>query len=171
MEPIVSLAANVRGKLSDYTLDLLHEHMRAVGATWVFVTSLERNSREQADAMFTNCRNTSPAIQRKLYGPFGDQIVAVYEAGVALNLSDGEVIARMTKRINDLGPHNVSHHCADSKVMQVVDISPRRFTPESALPAFIERLKNDHRISALKTPADGDPAVHAEVPQPQAKLA
>ena len=170
-KPVITPAANVRGTISPYTLEVLSDIGYKAGVEWMLVTSLERTPHEQANAMYENCEKTSPEQQERLYGPFGDQVIAAYRAGKSLNLPRLTVCDRMARKIVEIGPSRVSHHCADSKVMQVVDISPRSFNPQTALPKFIELVKSDHRISAVKTPADGDPALHCEVPQPQPKVA
>jgi hypothetical protein len=172
-KPIFSYAAGVPSgqRLSEYSATVISDVMAAAKVEWCLVTSLERSPRDQARVMFRNCEQHGVAEQKRLYGVNGDAVIAVYESGKTLGLDAPTIIDRMEKEIFRLGPSNVSHHCADSKLLQVIDIGPHSIQPISQIGPFIAAAKADHRISRVLTPEDGDPAVHIEIPQPQPKLA
>lgn len=152
-------------RLSPHSTAVLVDVETKAGVEWCLITSLERSPRDQARVMFRNCESQGTAEQHRLYGPNGDQVIAVYEAGKSLNLPADQIIERMEQEILRLGPANVSHHCADPFKLQVIDISPRSISPSSAVGSFIAAAKSDPRISRVLTPEDGDPAIHIEIPQ------
>jgi len=92
--------------------------LRAASLNGCYVTSLSRTPREQATAMFDNCRRTGVAEQYRTYLDAGDQVIAVYDAAFqanpqALDTAPGrqDCIRDMIARIIQVGPSLVSHHC------------------------------------------------------------
>ena len=67
----------------------------------------------------------------------------------------------MTRQDRRARPGNVSHHAADPKVLNVVDIAPTSIANTAAFEAAVAA---DPRVKLfLKPPAD--PAYHLEIPQ------
>lgn len=172
-KPIFSYAAGVPmgQRLSEHSATVLRDVQSSANVEWCLVTSLERSPRDQARVMFRNLEQHGVEEQKRLYGSNGDAVIAVYEAGRHLGLGTVQLIDKMEKEIIRLGPSNVSHHCADSKILQVIDIGPRSVMPATQIGPFIAAARADHRISRVITPEEGDPAIHLEIPQPPPKMA
>lgn len=67
----------------------------------------------------------------------------------------------MISKINEVGPTNVSKHCANPDELNVIDISPSSIPNKSA---FENCLSSSYLISRFFTPPT-DPAYHIEVIQ------
>jgi hypothetical protein len=173
MTDIVFLKPGDQRTLSKFSSDVIRDIAAKASVPHVTVTRMQSTAREQAVAMFHNCATLGVASQYKLYGPFGDKVVDVYAGFHARGrVVADEVIAAMTAEIVKLGPSNVSHHCADPSVLNVVDIS------HSAMPAdkhraFESAIVADARVSRHFSPytEPTDPAFHLEIPQPKAAAA
>jgi hypothetical protein len=74
----------------------------------------------------------------------------------------------MVDTINAVGPSNVSRHLADPARSNVVDIAPSSI-PADRREAFIAAIQAHPDVSRFLGPADGDPAYHVEIRQPQAE--
>ena len=68
--------------------------------------------------------------------------------------------ADMTAKIIEIGPANVSRHCADFNVLCVVDIAPSSIQNKTK---FVAAFKADKRVSKYFLPPS-DPAYHLEIP-------
>jgi hypothetical protein len=128
------------------------------------INSTARTPEEQARAMYSNLVGTGQGkgveAQRKLYGAGGEKVIDTFVAEQAAKKTPDEIKAAMTTKIKELGPSNVSNHCADSSVLCVVDIDPGSITNGVK---FAEEVAKDSRVSKFfKPPAD--PAYHLEIP-------
>ncbi|MCY1021234.1 hypothetical protein [Pyxidicoccus sp. MSG2] len=152
--------------VSAHSQAVLADIMATAGVTSATITSTARTPADQARAMYDNLQTQGVARQRELYGRFGDQVIDAYEEAVGAGLSRPEVEQAMVDRINELGPSNVSRHLANPDQLNVVDISPRSI-PASQHDAFIAAIRANPSVSNFLGPADGDPAFHIEIRQPQ----
>jgi hypothetical protein len=127
---------------------------------------------DQARIMWENCTAKGAASQRALYGPYGDMVVDVYETYTLMQYSKEAVIQSMAKKIRELGPSRVSHHCDDDPNMDVFDIGPHSLRSDSGIKtdvlraAFEEAVKKDGRVVRFFAPSNQDPAFHLEVKSP-----
>jgi hypothetical protein len=153
-----------RGKVSDHSIAVIESPMTVAGVTETFVTSVQRSPFEQARAMYENCFTYGVESQFKLYGPNGDAVVQVFVDHRAKQKD--QIIAAMQAKILDLGPANVSHHCADPKALNVIDISASRMTAAARM-NFHLAIKAERRIAKYFDPftEPSDPAFHLEVKQ------
>jgi RHS repeat-associated protein len=133
------------------------------------ITSVARTPAEQAQAMYSNLEGKGKGQgvegQRALYnGRPGEKVIDVYVEGKKEKLSAGKIIANMTAKVNELGPANVSHHCADQNVVNVVDIAPSSIGNQKA---FEQAIKQSTEVSRYFSPntVPPDPCFHIEVPQ------
>jgi len=158
---------NNRSKVSDYSLGVIRDLMTAAGLTDVVITSVQRTAAEQAHAMYANCVQKGAQSQLALYGNAGDEVVRVF---IAWNgRPAGQIVAAMAAKIVELGPGNVSHHCADQSKLNVIDISATRVPMRQRMESFHDALKRESRISRFFDPFTADhrdPAFHIEIPQP-----
>ena len=60
--------------------------------------------------------------QYDLYGPTGDKVVDSFVELSKKGLSAADIKEGMRKKIEELGPANVSRHCADPKKLNVFDV-------------------------------------------------
>lgn len=66
--------------------------------------------------------------QRKIYRQPGQEVIDVYESESNLGRTREQIITAMKNKIVELGPSTVSHHCADSNVINVFDIAVSTLT-------------------------------------------
>lgn len=141
-------------------LEVIKELCRTAGETSCLITSTARDATAQARAMYNNLESTGVAAQRALYGPFGDQVIDTYEASKAAGKTADEIKADMAAKITEVGPSNVSKHCADPTVLAVVDIAPSSITNKTR---FVEAALAHSGVSKYLGPPN-DPAYHLEIP-------
>jgi hypothetical protein len=168
----VVLDSGVHGPLSPYTMGVLRDLLREAGQATVHMTRFLRTPQEQAHDMFDNCFTLGVPRQLALYGPAGQAVVDVY-ASDTQGLTRQQIQARrqqieadMAEEIDDQGPVNVSHHMADPSVLQAIDIAPSSFSSSATQTRFLNAVRNDSRVSRLRTPPN-DPAYHMEIVQPR----
>lgn len=168
-----SYAGGVKGSLSPYARDVLMEIMTTADVDFCLVTSVERTPEDQARAMWENCDKKGAASQYALYGPYGDQIVQVYETYTLMRYSKEAVIQLMARKIREIGPSKVSHHCDDDPKLDVFDISPHSLHSDAGIKndalrvAFEAAVKKDSRVVRFFSPSNSDPAFHLEISQKQ----
>ena len=160
---VVFGASANRDAVSDFSLTVLEDILRAAGLPSAIITSTARTVDAQVEAMFNNIKNKGAKSQKKLYGPSGDQVIDAYVKAKSEKKPDAAVKAAMKLKIQELGPSKVSKHLADPVKMNVVDIAPTSITNRKA---FEQAVRADQRISKFLTPPE-DPAYHLEIPQPQ----
>lgn len=143
---------------------VIKEIVAKSGGTSCTITSTARTPEAQARAMYNNLVGTGEGqgvtAQRELYGPYGDQVIDTFEAEKEAGKTADEIKAAMAAKIIELGPGNVSKHCADSNTLCVVDIAPSSITNGTK---FEEEVDKDSRVSKFLKPPD-DPAYHLEIP-------
>lgn len=140
---------------------VIKELVAKAGDHSCLITSTARSPEDQARVMYNNLESYGVAAQKALYAAAGDQVIDVYSASKQANKTPVQIKADMTAKINELGPSNVSHHCADPASLCVVDIDPGSLAHGAA---FVQAVKADGRVSKLIEPPD-DPAYHLELPQ------
>ena len=111
------------------------------------------------------------------YAAPGERVKAVYTTmtqGMTkpqIIAARAQIVAAMLAQINTEGPGNVSKHCADHKVLNVVDLGINRFTTTSSRLRFVEAACSDSRVSRFLSPVaykctqTYDPTYHLEFPQ------
>lgn len=139
--------------ISGYSYNLLMNLSGYSGE--IYITSVARTPEEQAQAMLNNIKKNGVQSQLDLYAPAGDQVISVYDA----NLSDSENLQNMIAKILEIGPSNVSKHCADPAILNVLDVSRSRLSNANT---FVTAL-NLAGIYNIDEPKNG--CVHIEIPQ------
>lgn len=109
-------------KINELTIRFLKELGEKSNNLNLQVSSAARSPMDQAAVMFINCKNLGIRSQYKLYGRNGDKVIKVYEKMTKDKKRTTEIITAMHKQIMSIGPSKVSRHCADTSVMNVVDI-------------------------------------------------
>ncbi|HEX8423481.1 MAG TPA: hypothetical protein VF634_08720, partial [Pyrinomonadaceae bacterium] len=103
-----------------------------------------------------------------LYKAPGKAVIDEYVKAKNAGKSGDQIKAAMEAKIRAIGPANVSHHCADPAVLNVVDISPSSVTNKLAFEKSTNAAKAKGAVSKFLTPGNNDPAYHLEIPQPKA---
>jgi len=116
--------------------------------------------------MYTNIEITSIEKQLALYAAPGRQVILEYKRLKPLGLGRQVIVDAMEKKILQVGPGNVSRHCADPTTLNVVDIAPSSIASPQRFLAALERARVGGQVSKFFSPANGDPAFHVEIPQP-----
>lgn len=155
----VTVTNNATG-VTDHAIQVLKEIVSGIGETSATITSGTRTPAEQAQAMYDNCHVYGAASQYALYGSYGDQVVAVYEEGVADELGQAQIVQNMTDKINELGPSNVSKHCSADH--QVIDVAPSSIQDDDAFQTEAEGHASVSRYLGPDT-TPSDPAHHLEI--------
>ena len=132
------------------TKAVLVDAMNEANSPSIQINSTMRSPHSQAKAMYNNVKQYGIDSQKKLYGTNGDRVLDLYPD-----------IDAMTQKIYELGPSNVSHHCGDPSILNVIDISPRMENGDQ----FYESLQRNPNVSKSFGPSSSDPAYHIEVPQ------
>ena len=150
--------------VTDYSMTVLEDILRSAHLCKATISSTSRSPKEQARVMFQNIESQGVKAQKKLYGPFGDQVIDVYAASKAANKTADQIKADMEAKIVELGPTNVSHHASDPNILNVFDVAPSSITDR---PAFERAVRAEPRVKKFLLPPD-DPGYHLEIPQPGA---
>ncbi|MDC0713994.1 hypothetical protein POL68_36350 [Stigmatella sp. ncwal1] len=154
--------------VSAHSQKVLGEIMNTAGVNSATISSTARAPEDQARAMYDNLQAKGIASQKDLYSKFGDQVIDAYAASVDAGQTKEQTLQAMVDKINELGPSNVSRHLANPSQLNVVDIAPSSI-PADKREAFQEAIRAHPEVSKFLGPADGDPAYHIEIPQPQAQ--
>lgn len=152
--------------VSAHSQTVLGEIMASAGVTSATISSTARAPVDQARAMYDNLQAKGIESQKALYGRYGDQVIDSYAASVNAGLTKEQTLQAMVDTINAVGPSNVSRHLADPTQLNVVDIAPSSI-PADRREAFQEAIRAHAEVSKFLGPADGDPAYHIEIRQPQ----
>lgn len=147
--------------VSAYTIQVLKDILKAVGETGAMITSTARDAHNQARVMYDNIEAKGVESQKSLYGSSGDKVIDVYVASKKANKSRDEIIQDMEDKINEIGCSNVSRHCADPKVLGVIDVAPSSIANKKK---FVSAARAEKRVSKFLEPP-ADPAYHLEIPQ------
>ncbi|WP_157641233.1 hypothetical protein [Longispora albida] len=125
--------------------DIVKDGLRAAGQANATITSTARSPEDQARAMFNNLVNPGHTVaqntqtQLNMYAAAGDAVVNRFTAATAgmtlaqINQNAATVQAAMVNEINAQGPSNVSRHCADPAVRNVVDVGMAAFNGNGGL--------------------------------------
>lgn len=151
--------------VSDFTLTVLRDIMRAADVPRLTISSTQRSPQDQARVMYDNIVREGVARQKALYKAAGQSVIDAYVAAKSAGKPPAEIKAAMVARILEIGPEKVSRHAADPKVLNVFDISPQSIAQQAA---FVQAARSDERVAKVLTPAENDPAFHLEIPQPNA---
>lgn len=163
--PDVRFAASAKKTdVSAYSLRVLTDILTVAGLSSCVVSSTQRTPRKQAEAMYVNLEERGAVKERQLYREPGQAVIAVWEDHRATYSTREETIAAMTEKIIELGPTSVSHHCADPKKTNVIDVAPS--SVQKRLISFERAVEADKRVATFFGPPR-DAAFHLEIPQPQ----
>lgn len=163
---VISYGQRAR-RLRKYSLDVLRDIMRAAGIDFLIVSSTARLDSDQARIMYDNIVHRGISDQKKLYGPNGDAVIDVFIVCREKKMTREQTIAAMLAKIRELGPENVSKHCANPDVLEVFDVSPASIVEEKRA-AFEAAARADSRVTKFLGPSNHDPAFHLEIRQPKA---
>ena len=123
--------------VSEYSKNILRQIAKNSNYTRVVISSTARTPRRQAEIMYNNIITKGLQEQRNTYKQPGQRVLDVYEIQKKAGKNKEEIIQAMTNKINELGASNVSKHCADFNVVNVVDI------PHSSLGKNKEKFKSE----------------------------
>jgi hypothetical protein len=150
--------------ISEHAIYVIKNMLRDSSNTSARITSSARTPYEQALAMYNNILSRGVEDQKALYGSYGDKVIDVYIEQKAAGKSKGEILESMEAKILELGPRNVSRHCADFNKLVVVDIAPSSISNKSGFTATAYNYETSGVLSKFLQPEDGDPAYHLEIP-------
>ncbi|WP_300742754.1 hypothetical protein [uncultured Helicobacter sp.] len=123
--------------ISGYSRNILKHIAQKSGYSKVVISSTARTPKRQAEIMYDNIVRKGMQEQRRTYKTPGQKVLDTYEAQKKANKNKEEIIQAMTNKINELGASNVSKHCADFKIVNVVDI------PHSSLGKNKDKFKSE----------------------------
>lgn len=152
----VTISENAYG-ISNFTINLL-QNLKGYSGN-IHITSGTRTPEKQAQIMLTNIKKTSAEAQREIYKSPGDSVIDAYNP----NLSDEENLQNMIDEIYRQGPSNVSKHCSDFNIFNVIDVSKSSL---SNVELFKTALKANEHIVHEKT-LDENNCIHFIIRQPQ----
>ncbi|MES2938627.1 MAG: hypothetical protein V4864_13155 [Pseudomonadota bacterium] len=152
--------------VSQYTIALVRGLLSQADCPSCTITSTSRTPADQARAMYANIVNLGVTSQLALYAPAGDAVIQEYVKARKAGLPAASIIAAMTSKVIEMGPGNVSLHCADPGKLNVLDIAPSSLVDPGAFHAAIDAARQAGTISRFFAPGHHDPAFHIEVPQP-----
>ena len=149
-------------KFTAYTDGVVIDILTASSNPSCVISSLMRSPEEQAEAMHTNCLEHGAAAQMTLYDPPGQAVIRVFV--VDHDKSATDTLADMTAEIRKQGPYEVSHHCGDAALINVIDVSAAPQKLRNA-EAFVAACKADKRVSKVIDERKNNGCIHLEIPQ------
>jgi hypothetical protein len=162
--------------VSGTTLTAVREFLRAAGQNQATINSTARSPEDQARAMFDNLVRADMTIQQNitnqlaLYAAPGDAVVNVFatqtngQTRAQAVANRAAVEQAMIDEINNQGPSNVSRHCGDSNVLNVIDIGAGAFNATNG-PLFTAAAQGDGRVSRFIDERASNNCYHLELPQ------
>ncbi|HZG52497.1 MAG TPA: hypothetical protein VEZ40_10210 [Pyrinomonadaceae bacterium] len=153
--------------VSVHTLGVLTQILNAANLDSCLITSTSRTPSDQARIMYDNIVSKGVAAQKSLYKAPGKAVIDEYVKAKAAGQGSDQIKAAMEARIRSLGPANVSHHCADPAILNVVDISPSSLSDKATFEKATRAAQANGAVSKFLTPGNNDPAYHLEIPQPK----
>lgn len=160
-DPVVTFGANANSAaVAAGPLAVIKRILTAAGESSCTITSTARTPADQARAMYDNIVAHGVEHQKALYGRYGDMIIDAYVTSEAAGNDATQIKADMEAKIIEVGPSNVSKHCADSSVLCVVDIAPSSIGNDTK---FREAVVAETAVSNHIFPPT-DPAYHLEIP-------
>lgn len=165
--PVVQFATSANAAVvSPYSLGVIRGILQASSCPSCTITSTSRTPAQQARAMYTNIVNLGVQEQLALYAPAGDAVINACVAARKAGLPPVSVIAAMTAKVIEVGPSNVSLHCADPTRTNIVNIAPSSVVDPGAFLSAIKTATAEGKLSRYFSPGSHDPAFHIEIPQP-----
>ncbi|MGI5832746.1 MAG: hypothetical protein ACOX6D_09515 [Thermoguttaceae bacterium] len=173
--PDVTLSLNpsiVTSLINQTTYDAIKYGCRAVGKSWLRLTSGLRTPAEEAKALYDNLVRTtdlaaSIATQYSYYGRVGDQVIAIFEAqAISYNYDlatvkahGNEILTMMTNKIIEFLDAGVimSKHCVTEEMYRahnILDISRSGFNTTN-VPIFRTALKKAGAVAVYDEPVNG----------------
>lgn len=166
--PFIRFAATATvSDVSEHSKRVLLAVLTESGCDSCTITSTTRTPAQQALVMWKNCELYGVKAQRELYGPVGDLIIDEYQRKNATGLARPAILAAMEAVIRAVGPAKVSLHCADPAALNVIDIAPSSVAKPIMFLAALASARDKGMVSRFLTPANRDPAIHVEIPQPR----
>jgi uncharacterized protein RhaS with RHS repeats len=149
-----SSSAN-KNTVSDYTTSVLVDVMNQSGESSIQINSTARSVEDQVRVMGDMVKSRGMDAQKKMYAAAGDKVLDKYPDRAA-----------MLETAKAVGPSNVSKHCADLNIMNVVDVSPVNGGINNAK-QFSSNAQGNPSVSRVLSPWTPtiDPAIHIEIPQ------
>jgi hypothetical protein len=161
----INLGGSVKQEnVSDHSAKVIHEVALGANENELTISSAARNSEEQARVMFDKLEVEGVESMKALYGNNGDKVIDVYSEEKEGGSCHYCIKSEMVKKINSLGPSNVSKHAADPKKLQVFDIAPSSITNKDAFRRSIDSFVGN-LISNRIHPGSSEKAYHIEIPQ------
>ncbi len=152
--------------MTEIALTTLKEICSTACIDSVKVTSTARTASDQARVMYEMIQSKGAKYTKDLYGASGKKVVEVYEESEKGKLSADETKAAMLKKINELGPSNVSHHVvSENSKICVFDVAPSSISDTEAKKRFVKEAKAHKSVVKFFEPP-ADPAYHLEVQNP-----
>ncbi len=151
--------------VSERSREILRSILDSAGIESCVITSTVRTPARQARAMFNNIESSSVEAQKQLYGTAGDKVIDEYQRLKPMGHGRQVILEAMEARIVALGPANVSKHCADPAILNVVDIAPSSISKPQRFLEALAQAKAAGLVSKFLSPMNGDPAFHIEIPQ------
>lgn len=146
-------------RIPPHALAVVERLLTSTGNPACLVTSAARDPEAQARIMLDNLEKLGVTAQRKLYKAPGQKVIDTY-ALVMGRAPSAAIIRSMAQTIRDVGPSNVSLHCADPAKLAVLDIAPSSLSRPASFRAAAEK---DAAVSRVLGPPN-DPAFHLEIP-------
>lgn len=145
------------------------------GESNVRVSIVARDSKGQAQAMFTNLEGSGPGqgipAQRRLYaGKPGGEVINTYTRAKGIQalasqfggtVSNEQVKDMMESKISELGVQKVTRHASSDPTIDVLDIAPSSVQNTKQ---FVEAGKEHPRVQKF-IPYPKDPGHHFEIKQ------
>lgn len=168
-------SSTTQSKVTDRSAVTIGEIATSSNESSVRVSSVARDSKDQARAMFTNLEGNGPGqgigAQRELYsGKPGTQVIDTYIKGKGMQgiasqfggtVTDNQVKGMMESKINDLGVSNVTRHASNDPNINVIDIAP---SSVGNTKGFVDAAKNHPNVGKF-IPYPKDPGHHLEIKQ------
>jgi hypothetical protein len=163
VEPTITFGANaVQADVTDYSLGVLKDILKAAKLTSAQISSTSRDPVNQARVMYDNLETHGVEHQKALYKAAGQAVIDVYDTEKKKEGSTAAKIKEaMVAKINELGATTVSRHASDPKVLNVFDVAPSSITDAAA---FETAVNAEKRVSKFLKPPQ-DPGFHLEIPQ------
>ena len=117
--------------------------LKAAGLTSATVSRGRVTPAQQARTMYENLRRFGVPYELSVYGPYGDQVIGVYQAN--RTLPAGKVIKLMTQKIYELGPANVSESLTSDDVFDIAQNS----IPRQSWKAFEKAVRSNPNVRKL----------------------
>jgi RHS repeat-associated protein len=145
-------------------LNMIINHLDAARLT---ITSTGRTPEQQARIMYENLQ----AGKSSTYKAPGKQVIQVYHQMKKQGATEEQIKAAMVKKINEVGPQNVSAHTANPQQVNAIDFGigtlQKDLTPAqiASLKSYLEGLQKAGIISKFLNPENnpGEAAFHIEI--------